>query len=114
MSKSNNITLIGTIGSVRVHPTEGGGKFLMISLAVNGSFRKPDGTYGRRLTQWHQVVSFSKSKAELVADSVSTGDLVKVTGELRGRVIEIDDRKITTSQVVLTEIERIAGKAVAA
>jgi hypothetical protein len=57
------------------------------------------------------VVSFSKTKAQLVADSVSLGDLVEIQGELRGRVIEIGERKITTSQVVLTEITRIAGKA---
>lgn len=57
------------------------------------------------------MVSFSKTKAQLVADSVSVGDLVEIQGELRGRVIEIGECKITTSQVMLTEIARIAGKA---
>jgi single-stranded DNA-binding protein len=93
------------------HDTDGGGKFLAISLAVNEGFKRADGTFGRKQTQWHQVVSFSKTKAQLVADSVSLGDLVEIQGELRGRVIEIGERKITTRQVVLTEITRIAGKA---
>ncbi len=111
MSQNNTLTLVGTVGALRIKEMQNGKRFAAMSLAVNSSYTGKDGQQVRRPTEWHSVISFNQTKIELLENSVMVGDLVKVTGSLHSRQVVVDGVSRTVSEIKLAEISLVARKA---
>ncbi len=95
----NRAMLIGNVGQdPDIRTTQSGSKLAAFSLATNESWT--DKRSGERVerTEWHRIVVFNESLAELVEKFVTKGDKLYLEGTLRTREWEDSEgvRRYTT------------------
>lgn len=74
MSRAN-ATIIGNVGKVDLKEGKGGSKFLVVSIAVNSSYKNDEGERVEK-TDWYSPLVFGKG-AEKMAGYLKVGSLVK-------------------------------------
>lgn len=105
----NQVTLIGNLGADPVlRKTPSGNPVLNFNLAVDRRSYKTDDTTGNKIlskdVDWIPCVIWN-SKAEACAEYLQKGSKVAVTGSLRQRTYEMDDRKNTVIEVKVQEVQ---------
>lgn len=110
MSSLNQVNLIGRLGKdpiIRTLPD--GGAVANMSLAINKSFKTPDGTTVEKV-EWVNIVTFGKL-AEICGDHLTKGRLVFGSGELRTRDwTDKDGIKRYSTEVVCKTIQFLDSK----
>lgn len=104
----NQVTLIGNLGSDPVlRKTPSGNPVLNFTIAVDRRSYKTDSSGNKILSKdvdWVPCVVWN-AKAEACAEYLQKGSKVAVTGSLRQRSYETDDRKITVMEVKVQEVQ---------
>jgi len=86
MIETNKAQLIGFLGADPERKENGNGNsHLVLSVATNTSWKKPNSEEWESRTEWHRVVVWGKQAARL---NLSKGDKVLVVGEIRYREYE--------------------------
>ena len=103
----NQIILVGRLTrDIVVHKSENGNKVATISLAIPRSFKNSDGNYD---TDFIDCVAFDMI-AENTSEYCGKGDIVGVKGRLQSRMIEKEDKKENTIQVICEKITFLSSK----
>ena len=103
MIETNKAQLIGFLGADPERKEKGNGNsFLVLSVATNTSWKKPNSEEWESRTEWHRVVVRGKQAARL---HLSKGDKVLVIGEIRYR--EYDD-EVGNGQTKIEVTRRVA------
>lgn len=97
----NQIILVGRLTrDVVVNKSEKGIKVATISLAVPRSFKNSEGSYD---TDFIDCVAFD-SIAENTSDYCGKGDIVGVKGRVQSRIIEKDDKKENSMEIIAEKV----------
>lgn len=104
MPKSyNHVTLVGNTGrDPDVRETARGTTVANVSIATN------DGWGDNERTNWHRIVVFGKL-ADIVAEYVSKGDRILVSGHIQYDSYEKDGITFNTSEIVAEDIVLLGG-----
>lgn len=90
MADINQVTLVGRLGqNPELKTLPSGESVVQISMATGKKWKDKEGNQ-RDETQWHNV-SFFGRPAEVIAQYVSKGDMLGVTGEITYRKVEKND-----------------------
>ncbi len=101
--ETNRAQLIGFLGADAERKENGNGSsHLVLSVATNTSWKKPNSEEWETRTEWHRVVVWGKQVTGL---NLSKGDKVLVVGEIRYR--EYDD-EVTNGKAKVDVTRRIA------
>ena len=103
----NQIILVGRLTrDIVVHKSDSGMKVATISLAIPRSFKNSEGTYD---TDFIDCVAFDMV-AENTSEYCSKGDIVGIKGRIQSRVIEKDDKKESTMEIICEKITFLSSK----
>ena len=103
----NQIILVGRLTrDVSVHKSENGNKVATISLAIPRSFKNSDGNYE---TDFIDCVAFDVI-AENTSEYCGKGDIVGVKGRLQSRMVEKEDKKENSLQVICEKVTFLSSK----
>ena len=103
MIETNKTQLIGFLGADSERKENGNGNsHLVLSVATNTSWKKPNSEEWESRTEWHRVVVWGKQAARL---NLSKGDKVLVVGEIRYR--EYDD-EVSSGKTKIDVKKRLA------
>src|SRR2546430_7909136 len=110
MIETNKAQLIGFLGSEPERKENGNGtSYLVLSVATNTSWKKPNSEEWENRTEWHRVVVWGKQAARL---HLSKGDKVLVVGEIRYREYEDEVSKGKTKIEVKKRLAEIHASGV--
>ena len=85
----NQATLAGRVAAdPEIRTTASGKKVAAFRIATS----RPAGGDRKEYTEWHNVVAWGEGLAKLFGEYVHKGDLILVTGEIRTRSYEAEDR----------------------
>jgi len=97
----NQIVLVGRLTrDIIVNKSESGIKVATISLAIPRSFKNSEGNYD---TDFVDCVAFDNI-AENTKDYCSKGDIVGVKGRVQSRVIEKDNKKEYSTEIIAEKV----------
>ncbi|HXR74792.1 MAG TPA: single-stranded DNA-binding protein [Bryobacteraceae bacterium] len=103
MIETNKAQLIGFLGSEPERKENGNANsYLVLSVATNTSWKKPNFEEWENRTEWHRVVVWGKQAARL---NLSKGDKVLIVGEIRYR--EYED-EVSTGKTKVDVKKRLA------
>jgi len=106
-SLKNAVQLIGRLGNNPENRIFDSGKQMAsFSMATNESYKNSEGETIED-TQWHTIIAWGK-RAELVAQLLSKGDEVALSGKLTYRSFEQDGQKRFVTEIQLNEFFRIS------
>lgn len=104
----NKVILMGNIGKDGdLVVSKSGVATLKFSLATNKKFKNKDGELQSQ-TEWHRVTFFGK-QAEGLAQYMTKGKQVLVTGEIRTSTYEKDGEKRYSTDIVGDNLEFCGG-----
>jgi single-strand DNA-binding protein len=103
MIETNKAQLIGFLGAdPERKENSNGNSYLVLSVATNTSWKKPNSEEWETRTEWHRVVVWGKQATRL---NLSRGDKVLVIGEIRYR--EYDD-EVSNGKTKIEVTKRLA------
>ena len=103
----NQIVLVGRLTrNIEVHKSDNGVKVATISLAIPRSFKNSDGTYD---TDFIDCVAFDNI-AENTCEYCSKGDIVGVKGRIQSRIIEKEEKKEYTVEIIAEKVTFLSSK----
>lgn len=108
MKNLAEFTIIGRIGKINA-----GDAVTRLSIASNYRRKGKDGEWGDD-THWNQVVVFSESTRNYIAEHVAQGDLVMARGRIRESSYEKDGHTRYGVDLICTSFGLLAGKQPAA
>lgn len=104
MSTRNKVQITGNVGQTpELKTTNNGTSFLPISVAVNERYKDKDGQQQTRTT-WLRATIWGK-RAEGLAKIIKKGQLVSIEGKLTSRTMEVGDKKITTVEIAIDDVD---------
>jgi len=104
----NQVILCGNVGKdPDLKYTASGKAWVNFSLATSEKWTK-DGEKHTK-TDWHNVVAWGKL-AELIAQYVSKGSKVLITGKIQQRSYEKDGEKRWITEIIADTVEFLSGK----
>jgi len=110
MIETNRTQLIGFLGADPERKEDGNGRsFLVLSVASNTCWKRPNSEEWETRTEWHCVVVWGKESARL---NLSKGDKVLVVGEIRYREYEDEVSKGKTKIDVKKRLAEIHASGV--
>ncbi|GAN79811.1 single-stranded DNA-binding protein [Acidocella aminolytica] len=82
----NKVILVGNLGKdPEVRNTQGGGKIVNLSVATSESWKDKNSGERKTLTEWHRVVVFNDSLADVAEKYLEKGVKIYVEGKLQTR-----------------------------
>lgn len=103
----NQIILVGRLTrDITVNKADNGVKVATISIAVPRSFKNVDGVYD---TDFIDCVAFD-TVALNTSEYCGKGDVVGIKGRIQTRVIEKDDKKENTLEIICEKITFLSSK----
>jgi single-strand DNA-binding protein len=107
----NDIQLQGFLGKdAETKSTASGNQFTVFSLATKSGYKDKQSGEWVSHTEWHHIVAFGKA-AEF-AKSLTKGDYVEVTGEVRSSEYESEGKKLRSWEIrtnVVRKLDRPAA-----
>jgi len=107
----NKVELIGRTGQdpeSRFMPN--GGQVVNLSLATTRRYKSKQSGERVEETEWHRVVMFGKL-AEITAEYVKKGRLIRVEGRIRTRSWEKDGIKRYSTEIIADEMLMLGSRA---
>lgn len=105
------VILIGRIGT-NVEVKDGKNtKFVNFNLATSEFYTPKGGGDRVEKTEWHKVVAFGGLAEYIGRSGIDKGDLVFVEGKLSNNVIDLDSKKIKTTDVIASIVKPMSKTA---
>ncbi len=103
----NQIILVGRLTrDISVNKSENGVKVATISIAVPRSFKNVEGVYD---TDFIDCVAFDLV-AENTSQYCSKGDIVGIKGRVQTKIVEKEDKKENTLEIICEKITFLSSK----
>ncbi|MFM2395306.1 MAG: hypothetical protein RLZZ546_3289 [Bacteroidota bacterium] len=104
---SNSVNLVGNLGKdVQLTTFKTGGKKASFSLATSQKFKNYKGEDVIN-TIWHNIIAWGKN-AELLANSLTKGNKVAITGTITNRMYEDKDgHKKSITEILVVDFMKI-------
>ena len=103
----NQIILVGRLTrDIVVNKSENGTKVATISIAIPRSFKNSDGLYD---TDFVSCVAFDNI-AENTSEYCKKGDIVGIKGRIQSKVIEKDEKKEYTLDIICEKITFLSSR----
>ena len=103
----NQVVLVGRLTrDIQLNKTDSGKKVATLNLAIPRSFKNMDGIYDTDFIDcilWDNV-------ANNTAEYCHKGDIVGIKGRLQSRIIEKEDKKSNTLEVVAEKVTFLSSK----
>lgn len=103
----NRVTLVGRLGKDAESRQAGDYTVLNFTLATSKRFKTKDGST-KDETQWHNLEYFRKDNS--LAQYLTKGKMVAVSGEIRYEEYEKDGQKKYITKIRVNELELLGGK----
>jgi single-strand DNA-binding protein len=101
----NQVTLLGNVGQdPEVRSLHSGDPVASFSLATSEAWKDKDSGERRERTEWHRVVVFNPTLAEVVREHVIKGSRIYVQGQIRNRKYEKDGHDVYVTEIVLDRV----------